>query len=1015
MAIINSYPLATPKLTDLIIGTSASSSGKTSTKNFTVQSINDIVGGVKTIITTTPTTLAVIGERDVTINTITGAVTDGGTALTTGNDVYDFVVGKITGTPNTVPIWTDATTLGDSLISQANNSIVINGSGTDGRIQLNCSATTHGVGIQSPPHSAGATYDWILPQSAGTAGQVLTSGGGTADQLSWTDNGNVAGTGTQNKLSKWTNATTLADSNIEDTGSLVSISSGVKVTGNLELDADLIDVNGGTGTAGQLLSSLGTGNGVDWIDGVLSVADGNTTNNQGITIAGTVSNPTVAANTAAVTSTSKNLATGEQIQTAIDQALAGAITFKGTFNATTGAIIGGGNLTDGVSRVAVAVGDMYVVVTAGDFYGNAAIPLNVGDEVIAVLDAAVGTSDENDWNAVPSSGGSITGSGTTNKVPLWAGQTALTDSAIAQSGTNIGIGTTSPDVTLHSFGAADVAKFETTSLGGVSFSRENAVGNNSTHYVASFNNSDSQVAYIKTLNKTGATTSTGTGYEFQLGALGSGYQTFYTNGSERMRIDSSGNVGIGMTPSKLLDLQATDNLALRYYNSTTFKAGIEVATTAGDMISTSAVDDFAIRSNSNILFASGGNIEKMRIDSSGRVGIGTTSPVSNLDVKTSGTTILTANTTGFTTAGDGTGFGVYRSNTGRQSGYSWTIDSTAVSGGSSASEYQTDSISFNTRKQATDTSLSEVMRITNGGNVGIGTDSPDSLLNILGNTGATNIPRIKLEANGWSNDCRIERSSGSDGFYITNNYDTKTSTADNTGAGTSGVQIARGDLRFHTGSSGTFSEAMRIDSSGRVGVGTTSINSKVQIEQSQQVSGAFSNPFIKLSNSAQTNNTGQTSIALATSTADNYGYAISAQRGSSGTDSSFIITHHDNSLTGTPRMAIDSSGNVGIGTTTPESVLHTKQANATILVQDTDTAFSTTEAYIKFSGTDGSGNFRTDIEKAIGSKDNSLVFEHVGSETMRIDSSGNVGIGTTSPSAPLSFGKAEEPDYIWPA
>jgi len=84
MAIINSYPLATPKLTDLVLGTSTSSSGQTSTKSFTVQSIRDATSGVKTIITTTPTTLSITGTTDVTINTITAAVTDGGTGLATG-------------------------------------------------------------------------------------------------------------------------------------------------------------------------------------------------------------------------------------------------------------------------------------------------------------------------------------------------------------------------------------------------------------------------------------------------------------------------------------------------------------------------------------------------------------------------------------------------------------------------------------------------------------------------------------------------------------------------------------------------------------------------------------------------------------------------------------------------------------------------------------------------------------------------------------------------------------------
>ena len=416
MAIINSYPLATPKLTDLVLGTSTSDTGQTSTKSFTVQSIKDTTAGVQTITTTIPATLNITGSgtANVVINAVTAAVTDGSAALTTGNDVYDFVVGKITGTANTVPIWTNTTTLGDSLISQAANGVVINGNSTDGKLTLNCSATTHGVTLQSPPHSAGATYTWILPQSAGTAGQVLTSGGGATDQLIWSSNGNVGGTGTTNKLSKWSNANTLADSNIEDTGSLVIISSAAKVTGNLELDADLLDVNGATGSAGQLLSSLGTGNGVDWIDapatGVLSVA---TADANVITIAGTASNPTIDANTAAVGTGSNNLATGDQIQTAINAALAGTLTFKGTFNANTGQITSGSNngsqlYTGSTGGVAITQGDFYIADTAGAFFGGTTI--GVGDEAIALNTVGSGSSSASDFSVVPAqtSGGTVT-------------------------------------------------------------------------------------------------------------------------------------------------------------------------------------------------------------------------------------------------------------------------------------------------------------------------------------------------------------------------------------------------------------------------------------------------------------------------------------------------------------------------------------------------------------------------------------------------------------------------------
>ena len=51
------------------------------------------------------------------------------------------------------------------------------------------------------------------------------------------------------------------------------------------------------------------------------------------------------------------------------------------------------------------------------------------------------------------------------------------------------------------------------------------------------------------------------------------------------------------------------------------------------MVGTSAANDFGIRSQSNILFASGGNTERMRIESGGNVGIGTNNPVAKLAIK----------------------------------------------------------------------------------------------------------------------------------------------------------------------------------------------------------------------------------------------------------------------------------------------------------------------------------------------------------------------------------------------
>ena len=86
----------------------------------------------------------------------------------------------------------------------------------------------------------------------------------------------------------------------------------------------------------------------------------------------------------------------------VQASLTGLLEFKGGFNASTGAIVGGGNLTSGGSRVAVAVGDYYVVTVAGDFFGNAATPLTPGDSVIVQTAAAAGASVEGDFIVVQS-------------------------------------------------------------------------------------------------------------------------------------------------------------------------------------------------------------------------------------------------------------------------------------------------------------------------------------------------------------------------------------------------------------------------------------------------------------------------------------------------------------------------------------------------------------------------------------------------------------------------------------
>ena len=140
--------------------------------------------------------------------------------------------------------------------------------------------------------------------------------------------------------------------------------------------------------------------------------------------------------------------------------------------------------------------------------------------------------------------------------------------------------------------------------------------------------------------------------------------TFYTSGSERVRIDTSGNVGVGVTPSawasgnKFIDVNAsasygafgsTDSMMLAnaYWNGTNWIR--KNANNAWRMVmeSSSGAPSWTFQYAGNS--TAGSTIswsEAMRIDTSGNVGIGTSSPTSKLHVS-GGRTDLTANSETF--------------------------------------------------------------------------------------------------------------------------------------------------------------------------------------------------------------------------------------------------------------------------------------------------------------------------------------------------------------------------------
>ena len=115
----------------------------------------------------------------------------------------------------------------------------------------------------------------------------------------------------------------------------------------------------------------------------------------------------------------------------VQTATTGLLQLVGGFNANTGALVAplSGNLTSGAARVALEVGDYYVVTVDGDFFGNAATPLTTGDSVIVQTAAAVGASVETDFIIVQS------------------------DTDLA-SGTTVGIGNSKASTSIDKLGAS---------------------------------------------------------------------------------------------------------------------------------------------------------------------------------------------------------------------------------------------------------------------------------------------------------------------------------------------------------------------------------------------------------------------------------------------------------------------------------------------------------------------------------------------------------------------------------
>jgi hypothetical protein len=118
----------------------------------------------------------------------------------------------------------------------------------------------------------------------------------------------------------------------------------------------------------------------------------------------------------------------------------------------------------------------------------------------------------------------------------------------------------------------------------------------------------------------------GDGTSWYSGNGSTGFVSFGTNNTERARINSEGQFGIGSTSmNSTLVVNSTGETAIQYRVSGVAKAYVGVTSASGQIIDSSAAGDYCVRSQANILFSTNGQYEKARITSSGNLLVGTTS------------------------------------------------------------------------------------------------------------------------------------------------------------------------------------------------------------------------------------------------------------------------------------------------------------------------------------------------------------------------------------------------------